>query len=123
VLRHALANISTAGPAPYSNKWLVGFDRPLSITPGSSATMTIPVPIGAVGRVDTFGNGVLYPGQYELALNNERSAVMSFTLTGNATMLAKWPADPSWRCFVSVRRRGTKPPGSMTVAIPRASSL
>jgi hypothetical protein len=85
VLRHALANISTAGPAPNANKWLVGFDRLLSNAPGSSATMTTPVPIGAVGRVDTFGNGVLYPGQYELALNNERSAVMSFTLTGNAT--------------------------------------
>ena len=85
------ANISTAGPAPYPNKWLVGFDRLLSIATGSSATMTIPVPIGAVSRVNTLGNGVFCPGQYELALNNERSAVMSFTLTGNATMLAKWP--------------------------------
>ena len=87
------ANTSTAGPAPYPNKWLVGFDRLPSIAPGSSATMTIPVPIGAVSRVDALGNAVLYPGQYELALNNERSAVMSFTLTGNATMLAKWPLD------------------------------
>jgi beta-D-xylosidase 4 len=39
-----LANISTAGPALYHNKWLVGFDRLLSIAPGSSATITIPRP-------------------------------------------------------------------------------
>jgi beta-D-xylosidase 4 len=85
------ANTSTAGPAPYPNKWLVGFDRLLSIAPGASATMTIPVAIGAVSRVDSLGNAVLYPGRYELALNNEREAVIAFTLTGNATMLAKWP--------------------------------
>jgi xylan 1,4-beta-xylosidase len=87
------ANTSDAGPAPYPNKWLVGFDRLPSIAPGSSSTLTIPVPIGAISRVDSLGNGVLYPGQYELALNNERSAVLSFTLTGNATVLAKWPLD------------------------------
>jgi xylan 1,4-beta-xylosidase len=85
------ANTSTAGPAPYPNKWLVGFDRLSSIAPGASAKMTIPVAIGAVSRVDELGNAVLYPGRYELALNNEREAVMAFTLTGNATMLAKWP--------------------------------
>jgi xylan 1,4-beta-xylosidase len=84
---------SNAGPAPYPNKWLVGFDRLLSITPASSSTLTIPVPIGAISRVDSLGNGVLYPSQYELALNNERSAVLSFTLISNATMLAKWPLD------------------------------
>ncbi|MCJ1304033.1 hypothetical protein MMC08_006845 [Hypocenomyce scalaris] len=82
---------TTAGPAPYPNKWLVGFDRLPSIAPGSSAMMTIPVPIGAVSRTEASGSKVVYPGQYQLALNNERSVVMSFTLTGNQTTLEEWP--------------------------------
>jgi beta-D-xylosidase 4 len=96
-------NTSNAGPVPYPNKWLVGFDRLLSIALGSSSTLTIPVSIDAISRVDSLSNGVLYPSQYELALNNERSAVLSFTLIGNATMLAKWPLDKRQISPYSVR--------------------
>jgi len=107
IFNHALPHTSNAGPAPYPNRWLVGFDRLLSIAPASSSsfssTLTIPVPIGAISRVDSLGNGVLYLSQYELALNNERSAVLSFTLIGNATMLAKWPLDKRQISPYSVR--------------------
>jgi beta-D-xylosidase 4 len=82
-----------AGPPPYPNKWLVGFDRLASIAPGTSSTLTIPVPLGAMARIDELGNSWLYPGTYELALNYDASAVISVTLTGNATVLAKWPMD------------------------------
>lgn len=85
------ANTSTAGPAPYPNKWLIGFDRLSSIVPGASTMMSIPISIGAMAHVDELGNSVLYPGKYELALNNERDAVLAVELTGNATALAKWP--------------------------------
>lgn len=82
---------TTAGPKPLPNKWLAGFDRLPTIEPGQSATLTIPVPIGAVTRADENGNKVLYPGRYELALNNERSVVTSFALTGEAAVLENWP--------------------------------
>lgn len=82
---------TSAGPKPLPNKWLVGFDRLPTIAPGKSATLTIPVPIGAVTRADTNGNKILYPGKYELALNNDRSVVVSFTLTGTAAVLENWP--------------------------------
>ena len=85
------ANTSTAGPAPYPNKWLVGFERLASIASGSSTILSIPVPIGALARVDALGNTVLFPGVYELALNNERDAVLMITLTGDAATLEKWP--------------------------------
>lgn len=85
------ASTKNAGPAPYPNKWLVGFDRLASIAPGSSSTLTIPVPIGAIARTSTLGSTIVYPGTYTLALNNEASVVVSFTLTGNETTIAEWP--------------------------------
>jgi beta-D-xylosidase 4 len=84
---------TNAGPQPYPNKWLVGFDRLGSIKPHASQTMTIPISLDNVARTDSLGNRVVYPGKYELALNNERSAVLAFTLTGDETVISKWPLD------------------------------
>ena len=84
---------TTAGPEPYPNKWLVGFDRLSTLSPGSSKTMTFPVTIDSLARTDELGNRVLYPGKYELALNNEQSVVVAFSLTGEEKTIAKWPLD------------------------------
>ncbi|EAW22170.1 beta-xylosidase XylA, partial [Aspergillus fischeri NRRL 181] len=84
---------TTAGPAPYPNKWLVGFDRLSRLGPHSSKTMTIPVTIDSVARTDEAGNRVLYPGKYELALNNERSVVLRFGLTGREAVIFRWPVE------------------------------
>ncbi|KAE8386527.1 putative exo-1,4-beta-xylosidase xlnD [Aspergillus alliaceus] len=84
---------TTAGPAPYPNKWLVGFDRLGAVEPGSSRTLSIPVSIDSLARTDELGNRVLYPGRYEVALNNEREVVWGFTLTGEEAVLLKWPAE------------------------------
>lgn len=86
-------NTTTAGPAPYPNKWLVDFDRLSTLTPQSSRAMTFPVTIDSVARTDEAGNRVLYPGRYELALNNERSVVIAFRLVGEERTIAKWPFD------------------------------
>ena len=85
------ANTTDAGPAPYPNKWVVGFERLAMIAPGASAQLTIPVSIGSIARYDGSGNSVLYPGSYNLALNNERDAVVSVTLTGVEEVLMHWP--------------------------------
>lgn len=84
---------TTAGPAPHPNKWLVGFDRLSSLDPGTSKEMIFPLKIDDVARTDELGNRIIYPGRYEVALNNERSVVESFTLTGEAMTIAKWPLD------------------------------
>jgi beta-D-xylosidase 4 len=84
---------TTAGPEPLPNKWLVGFDRLGSLKSLASQAMTIPVSLDNVARTDSQGNRIIYPGKYELALNNERSAVLSFTLTGDETVISKWPLD------------------------------
>ncbi|KAL2839371.1 xylan 1,4-beta-xylosidase Talaromyces emersonii [Aspergillus pseudoustus] len=85
---------TTAGPEPRPNKWVVGFDRLGSLEPGHQKVFSVPVTIDSVARTDERGNRVLYPGKYELALNNERSVVLSFTLEGEEAVLLQWPEDP-----------------------------
>ena len=87
------ANTTNAGPAPYPNKWVVGFDRLASLAPGESKSLTIDVISGSMARYDESGNAVLYPGTYDLALNNERDAVLSVTLEGADTVLREWPKE------------------------------
>ncbi|KAI9700946.1 MAG: hypothetical protein M1820_006591 [Bogoriella megaspora] len=82
-----------AGPSPYPNKWLVGFDRLGSIAPGSSATLNIPIPLGAMARADEKGNLVVFPGTYKLALNNDESVVLSVTLAGDEAVVQSWPLE------------------------------
>jgi beta-D-xylosidase 4 len=86
--------ISSLGNADSKNlQWLVGFDRLATITPGSSSTFEVPILLSALARVDESGDKVLYPGNYELALNNERSVVVEFEFTGRPVVLEKWPLE------------------------------
>ena len=87
------ANTTSAGPAPYPNKWLVGFDRLSALTPGSSQAMTISVAIDSLARTDEKGNRVLYPGRYELAFNNERDVVLDVRLRGKEKVVGVWPME------------------------------
>ncbi|CRG82694.1 hypothetical protein PISL3812_00038 [Talaromyces islandicus] len=87
------ARTSNAGPAPYPNKWLVGFDRLPTIDPGHSAELSIPIPIGAIARVNERGSKLIYPGTYELALNVDRSVIVEFELTGDPVVIENWPLE------------------------------
>lgn len=84
------ASTSNAGPSPYPNKWLVGFDRIGNVAAGKTSPMTISVPVGAMTRTDSSGDSVLYPGTYKLALNNEEDVMMTVKLTGTAAVISKW---------------------------------
>ena len=86
------AKTTNAGPAPYPNKWVVGFERLASIAPGASATLTIPVTVGNMVRYAESGDAVLYPGNYELALNNEREVVVPVELVGGDEVVMHWPS-------------------------------
>jgi beta-D-xylosidase 4 len=83
---------TTSGPTPRPIKWLVGITREAEIAPGGSCDVAIEVPVGALARAAENGDLVVYPGDYELALNNERSVVVKFTLTGDAITIAHWPS-------------------------------
>ena len=87
------ANTTSAGPAPYPNKWVVGFERLAMIQPGASATLTIPVSVGSMVRYAESGDAVLYPGMFDLALNNERDAVVGVQLMGSQETVSHWPKE------------------------------
>jgi beta-D-xylosidase 4 len=84
---------TTSGPTPRPIKWLVGITREAEIAPSGSCTVAIDVPVGVLARAADNGDLVVYPGDYSLALNNERSVVMNFTLTGDAITVAHWPSE------------------------------
>jgi beta-D-xylosidase 4 len=84
---------TTAGPEPRPKKWVVGFDRLGGIEAGEEKVFNVPVTIDSVARTDEKGNRVLYPGKYELALNNERSVVVGFELKGDEAVLLAWPEE------------------------------
>ncbi|KAL1584633.1 hypothetical protein WHR41_06929 [Cladosporium halotolerans] len=83
---------TTGGPAPRPIKWLVGITREAELPSGGTCHVGIDIPVGALARAAENGDLVVYPGDYSLALNNERSVVMNFTLTGEPATIAKWPS-------------------------------
>ena len=87
------ANTANAGPAPFPNKWVVEFDRYSSMGPGESASLMMEVSIGSMARYDESGHVVLYPEIYELALNNERDAVLGVIVDGEEMVIKEWPKD------------------------------
>jgi beta-D-xylosidase 4 len=89
----AFVRTSNAGPKPYPNKWLVGFDRLATIKAGHSSTLSIPIPLNALSRVDNKGNKIVYPGKYELVLNTDESVKLEFELVGDEVTLENWPLE------------------------------
>ena len=43
--------------------------------------------------MDENGNRIVYPGDYQLALNVDRSVVWDIKLTGDAVTIENWPLD------------------------------
>ncbi|OOF95215.1 glycoside hydrolase family 3 protein [Aspergillus carbonarius ITEM 5010] len=87
------AKTSDAGPAPYPNKWLVGWERLATLAAGESRELRIEVPIGGLARVNVNGDWVVYPGKYEVGLNLERKVVVKVVLEGDEAVVLKWPEE------------------------------
>ena len=49
----------------------MGYTRVKGIKPGETKVGEVAVKLGELGRVDTMGNLVLYPGRYEFGLDVE----------------------------------------------------
>ena len=85
------------GPTPYPNKRLAAYTRLHGIAGGSSATASLKMTLGSLGRVDEMGNTWLYPGDYSIQIDTQPLAMANFTLTGNAACLDEWPQPPPAR--------------------------
>jgi beta-D-xylosidase 4 len=82
------------GPAPRPIKTLATYKRVFDIQPGETQTAKLDWKLESLARVDQSGNRVLYPGTYTLLLDQPTLANITFTLTGEETVLDKWPQPP-----------------------------
>jgi beta-D-xylosidase 4 len=80
------------GPKPYPIKTLITYARLRDITGGQKREAQLPLTLGSLARHDESGNLVLYPGEFDLLLDEPTQVSMKLTLTGTAVMLDKWPA-------------------------------
>ncbi|KAF2281393.1 glycoside hydrolase [Westerdykella ornata] len=83
---------SQTGPKPYPIKTLATYSRLRGIAPGQTAKVQLKWTLANLARHDENGNTVLYPGTYDLLLDEPTQATLSFSLTGEQAVLDKWPA-------------------------------
>jgi len=83
---------SETGPKPYPLKTLAAYTRIRDVRPGRAVETRLEWTLGNVARRDEQGNLVLYPGDYEVLLDEPTQAVLRFTLTGREAVLERFPA-------------------------------
>ncbi len=79
------------GPAPYPIKTLAAYARVFNVTGGQSRGALLGWNLGSLARVDDKGNMVLYPGTYNVLIDQPTIANFSFALTGTEAVLDNWP--------------------------------
>lgn len=79
------------GPAPRPIKSLATYKRVFDVQPGKTRTAELDWKLESLARVDDKGNRVLYPGTYTLLLDQPTLTNITFTLTGEETVLDQWP--------------------------------
>ena len=82
------------GPKPYPIKTLSAYGRVRKIEAGEDSEVELAWTLGDIARVDEQGNRILYPGVYEVWIDEPSIATMSFELTGEPAILDEWPALP-----------------------------
>ncbi|CAI6336627.1 unnamed protein product [Periconia digitata] len=86
---------SENGPKPYPLKTLSAYARVHDVAGGSTKAVGLEWTLGNIARHDESGNTVLYPGSYEVELDEPVQATWGFELTGEEAVLDKWPTPPS----------------------------
>ena len=79
------------GPAPHPRKTLAAYRRLRGVKPGETAAARLEMTLGALARTDEAGNLVLYPGTYELLLDEPTQDRITFELTGEELVLDRFP--------------------------------
>ncbi|KAK8117046.1 glycosyl hydrolase family 3 N terminal domain-containing protein [Apiospora kogelbergensis] len=83
-----------AGPEPRPNKVLVSYDRLHDLEAGGEAgsPLKLPLTLGSLARADENGDLTIFPGDYKLALDNDESLTLEFSLTGEPVVIETLPA-------------------------------
>lgn len=85
-----------AGPEPRPNKVLVSYDRLHDLEAGGSGDvdgnlLQLPLTLGSLARADENGDLTIFPGDYKLMLDNDRSLTFNFVLTGEPAVIETLP--------------------------------
>lgn len=83
------------GPAPYPIKELAAYTRFTDIAAGESGEVKLAMKLGELARVDENGNTILYPGTYQVLLDEPTQDQITFELTGEPRVLIEFPQPPA----------------------------
>lgn len=83
-----------SGPKPLPLKTLAAYKRVKDVASGQTASESLEWTLGNIARHDEKGNTVLYPGSYQILLDEPTQAIFNFTLTGSQAILDQWPSVP-----------------------------
>ncbi|KAF7299252.1 Glycoside hydrolase family 3 protein [Mycena indigotica] len=86
---------TTAGPAPFPNKSLVGYTRAKDVKSGQISTASVTVTLGSIARTDESGTAWLFPGDYSLLVDVPTAMTHNFRLTGRQAKISSLPPPPS----------------------------
>ncbi|KAF2756172.1 beta-xylosidase [Pseudovirgaria hyperparasitica] len=87
--------VGSNGPAPYPKKSLIAYERLLGIAPGKTKTAHLNLTLNSLSRVLENGDRVLFPGTYQLQVDNQPLTTLKLTLTGSELLLDAWPQPPA----------------------------
>ena len=79
------------GPKPYPIKTLSSYARVRDIKPGEEKKVELKWTLGDVARHDEMGNTVLYPGKYQVLIDEPTVSKFEFELIGEEAVLDVWP--------------------------------
>lgn len=83
---------NNAGPKPRPIKTLVSYTRLHALAANEKQRMELPLTLGSLARADKNGDITIWPGDYELALDNDASLTFSFTLKGSPVAIETLPS-------------------------------
>jgi len=90
VLAYVYSNNSVGGITP-PIKELFDFQRVHMLAPGNTVKLILGVDYRVLSTIDQDGHSWLIPGEYELALNNEKDLTHRLTLHGEPMLIEDWP--------------------------------
>jgi beta-D-xylosidase 4 len=79
------------GPKPYPIKTLASYARVRGVKAGEEKGVELKWNLGDVARHDEKGNTVLYPGKYEVLVDEPTRRKVEFELVGEEVVLDVWP--------------------------------
>ncbi|KAK4236495.1 putative exo-1,4-beta-xylosidase bxlB [Achaetomium macrosporum] len=79
------------GPRLYPIKTLVGYQRVRDVKPGREAVARLEWTLGDLARRNERGDLVLYPGRYEIVVDEPAQVRVAFEVVGAEVVLDVWP--------------------------------